>query len=181
MKFRKTAVLCAGVVAAAAIAGIAPAANAATSGTTDLTFQLSGASSLSISVPAAPSTVSGSVTTGTTVPVTLGNTTVTDNTGSLLGWTVTADATDLSDGSGHTIAKSSMVWVTGTVSAGSTGLLSGVSAGAGGAFGVTPVAVAKALANAGGGQYSYPATVTLIVPANTFAGTYTTTVTQTVA
>lgn len=181
MKFRKIAALSASLLAAAGIAGFAPAASAATSGTNTLTFQLSGAASLAIAVPDNPSAVSGSVTTGSAVPVTLGSTTVTDNTGSLLGWTVTADATDLSDGATNTIAKTNMAWVTGTITAGSTGLLSGVSAGGGGVFGVTPVTVATALANFGGGSYSYPATVTLTVPVNTKAATYSTTVTQTIA
>lgn len=183
MKFRRIAAVSATLLGAASLATFAPAADAATTGDNTLTFQLNGAAALAIAVPANPSAVSGSVTTGTAVPVTLGNTTVTDNTGSLLGWTVTADATDLTDGAAtpHTIPKSNMVWVTGTVSAGATGLLSGVTAGGGGAFGATPVAVAAAIANFGGGEYSYPATVTLTVPVNTFAATYTTTVTQTVA
>lgn len=183
MKFRKIAAASAVLLGAASIATFAPSAEAATSGNNTLTFQLAGSASLAISVPANPSAVSGSVTTGTTVPVTLGSTTVTDNTGSLLGWTVTADATNLTDGAAtpHTIAKTNMVWVTGSVTAGATGLLTNVSAGAGGAFGATPVVVAAALANFGGGSYSYPATVTLTVPNNTYAATYTTVVTQTVA
>lgn len=183
MKFRKIAAVSAAFLGAASIATFAPAADAATSGNNTLTFQLAGSASLALSVPANPSAVSGSVTTGSTVPVTLGNTTVTDNTGSLLGWTVSADATDLTDGAAtpHTIAKTNMLWLTGTVAASATGLLSGVSAGAGGVFGAVPVTVARALLNTGGGTYTYPATVTLTVPVNTFAATYTTTVTQTVA
>ncbi|HEV7886701.1 MAG TPA: hypothetical protein VGO92_04015 [Acidimicrobiales bacterium] len=181
MKFRKIAGVSAILLGAASILTFAPSAEAATTGNNTLTFALSGTASLAIAVPANPSSVSGSVTTGSVVPVTLGNSTVTDNTGSLLGWTVTADATDLSDGSGHTITKTNVVWLTGTVAATATGLLTGVSVGAGGAFGATPVTVARALANFGGGAYNYPATVTLTVPVNTFAATYTTVVTQTVA
>lgn len=181
MKFRKIAGLSAVLLGAASIATFAPAAHAATSGQNTLTFTLTGASSLAIAVPANPSAVSGAVTTLSTVPVTLGTSTVTDNTGSLLGWTVTADATNLDDGAGHTINKAQMVWQTGTITAGSTGLIANVTAGLGGAFGATPVPVATALANFGGGSYSYPATVTLTVPTNTFAATYTSTVTQTIA
>jgi hypothetical protein len=180
VKFRKIAGLSAVLLGAASIATFAPAAHAAT-GSNTLTFNLTGAASLAIAVPADPAAVSGAVTTLTAVPVTLGSTTVTDNTGSLLGWHVTADSTTPSDGAGHTINKSQMVWQTGTVTAGSTGLLTNVSAGLGGAFGATPVAVATALTNFGGGTYSYPATVILTVPANTFAASYTTVVTQTVA
>jgi hypothetical protein len=183
VKFRKIAAASAVLLGAASIVTFAPSADAATSGANTLTFQLGGAAALAIAVPSNPSAVSGSVTTGSVVPVTLGSTTVTDNTGSLLGWTVTADATALSDGAAtpHTIAKTNLVWLTGTITAGATGLLSGVTAGGGGAFGATPVAVAAAIANLGGGSYSYPATVTLTVPTNTFAATYTTTITQTVA
>lgn len=183
MKFRRIAAVTATLLGSASLATFAPSAEAATSGGNTLTFQLTGAAALAISVPSNPAAVSGSVTTGSIVPVTLGSTTVTDNTGSLLGWTVTGDATDLTDGAAtpHTIPKSNMVWLTGTVSAGATGLLSGVTASGGGAFGATPVAVAAALVNFGGGSYSYPATVTLTVPVNTFAATYTTVVTQTVA
>jgi len=39
--------------------------------------------------------------------------------------------------------------------------------------------VATAAAGAGGGTYTYTATITLIVPANTYATTYHTTITQT--
>jgi hypothetical protein len=183
VKFRRIAAVSATLLGAASIATFAPAAHAATSGQNTLTFQLSGAASLAIAVPSNPSAVSGSVTTGSVVPVTLSNSTVTDNTGSLLGWTVTADATTLTDGASpaHTIATTNLVWLTGTVAAGTTGLLSGVAAGGGGAFGVAPITVARALANFGGGTYTYPATVTLTVPVNTYAATYTTTVTQTIA
>lgn len=182
MKFRKVAGLSAALLGAASIATFAPAAHAV-SGSNTLTFNLSGTSSLAISVPSNPAAVNGAITANTAVPVSLSNTTVTDNTGSLLGWTVTADATDLTDGAtpAHTIAKTNMVWLTGTVSAGATGTLTGVALGAGGAFGNTPVTVARALATAGGGSYTYPATVTLTVPVNSFAATYTTVVTQTVA
>jgi hypothetical protein len=181
VKFRKIAGASAALLGAASIATFAPSAHAATSGQNTLTFQLTGAASLAIAVPSNPASVSGSVVTGTSVPVSLNPTTVTDNTGSLLGWTVTADASDLSDGAGHTVTKTNMVWVTGTIAAGGTGLLTNVTLGGGGAFGATPVTVARALANFGGGTYSYPATVTLTVPANSYAATYNTTVTQTIA
>ena len=182
MKFRKIAGLTAVMLGSASLALVAPSAQAATAGSNTLTFQLTGAASLAIAVPANPAAVSGSITTGSTVPVTLGTTTVTDNTGSLLGWTVTADATALTGtDTGATIAKTNMLWLTGTVSATATGLLSGVTAGAGGAFGAAPVPVAASVANFGGGSYTYPATVTLTVPVNTLADTYTTVVTQTIA
>jgi hypothetical protein len=184
VKIRKIAGLSAVLMGAASIMTFAPSAHAATVGNNTLTFQLSGTASLAIAVPSNPTAVSGSVTAGSAVQVPLSATTVTDNTGSLLGWTVTADATTLTDTATptpHTIPKTDLVWVTGTITAGSTGVLTGVSLGAGGAFGATPVTVARALATNGGGTYSYPATVTLTVPVNTYASTYTTTVTQTVA
>jgi hypothetical protein len=178
--FRKIAGLSALLLGAASIATFAPAAHAAT-GSNTLTFNLSGTAALAIAVPVDPAAVSGAVTANTAVPVVLGNTTVTDNTGSLLGWTVTADATNLSDGAGHSIAKTNMVWATGAITPGSTASITGVAVGAGGAFGATAITVARALATAGGGSFTYPATVTLTVPVNALAANYTTVVTQTVA
>jgi hypothetical protein len=183
VKIRKIAGLTAMLMGAASIMTFAPSAHAATASNV-VTFQLTGAAALTIGVSANPGSVSGSVAAGTTINSPLGATTITDNTGSLLGWTVTADATALSDGATptpHTIPKTSMVWATGAITPGPTGSATGVSLGVGGAFGVAPVAVAKALATNGGGSYSYPATVTLTVPVNSYAATYTSTITQTVA
>jgi hypothetical protein len=135
--------------------------------------------SLTISVPADPAGVNGSITAGSTVSVNLGTTTVTDTRAVLSGWTVTADATAPVDSSSHTIAKTRLSWTTTNLAA-VTGLLSGVTVGGGGTFGATPVTVATAAGGAGGGTYTYKATVTLTVPANTYAATYHTTITQTV-
>lgn len=133
---------------------------------------------LSITAPANPSATNGSIVAGSVVTVNLGTTTVSDTRTVALGWTVTADATDLT-GSSHTVAKANMSWTTKNLTA-VTGLLTGVALGGGGTFGATPVTVATAAAGAGGGTYTYTATVTLVVPVNTYAATYTTVITQTV-
>ena len=133
---------------------------------------------LSLTVPSNPSPASGSVVSGSTVSVNLGTTTVADSRVGSLGWTVSADAVNLTDGAGHSIAKTRMSWQTKNLTAVS-GLLTGVAVGAGGTFGAVPVTVAAAAGGAGLGTYTYTATVTLVVPANTVAASYTTTITQT--
>jgi hypothetical protein len=132
---------------------------------------------LSITVPANPTAAAGSPVAGTVVTVNLGTTTVADSRVGSAGWTVTADATTLSGG-GHSIAKSQLSWQTKNLTA-TSGLLSGVSVGGGGTFGATPLVVATAVSGAGLGTYTYTATVTLVVPANTYATSYSTTITQT--
>ena len=167
-----------------ASAGSAFAANSPTT----VTFSLTGGA-LSIAAPATAAATASSVS--LTVPMTVGSTTVTDATGSLLGWTVTATATNLSGPGGASIPKANMTWLTGAVSvpSGQSGSLAGVAStgvGFGGPFlsaPVTgtdiPVLVAKALPLSGAGTYAYPASVTLAVPANTAAGDYVGTITQT--
>lgn len=84
--------LAAGILAALAVAD--PAA-AATTGTTPVTFEVTGGA-LSITVPAGPVDL-GSVTASSsaqTVSASLGNVTVTDGRGGTTGWTVTASAVD---------------------------------------------------------------------------------------
>lgn len=188
MKLRKTLAAAGALAIAGGMLTIKPAAAApvSNSGTT-VTFQLSGDSSLAITTPANPSTVTGSVAAGTILTTANMSTTVTDNTGTLLGWTVRASATDLTDGT-NTIAKTNMSWVPGSVTSGTGPLsLSGttlVAVGAGGPFtgsALTEPVVAAAIATAGGGSYTYTGAVRLVVPVNAYAGTYTSTVTQTVS
>ncbi|MGI8791744.1 MAG: hypothetical protein ACR2H3_00955 [Acidimicrobiales bacterium] len=112
------------------------------------------------------------------ISISLTDTTVTDNRGSLLGWTVTGSATDLVNGS-YTIPKTGLAWATGTIAT-SNGSLTNVAVGAGGSMAST-FAVATALALAGAGTFTYPATITGVVPVNLGSGAYTGTVTQSVA
>jgi hypothetical protein len=167
-------------VGLAALGAIAPA-HADTAGETTMTLGLSASGSLSISAPATASG-SGVATPGSTVNVPIGTTTVIDNRGALTGWTVTASATDLvtgSGGAGEVIPVSDMAWTTGSIAASGSSVLTGVAAGAGGSL-AAPVVVAASLPLSGAGTFSYPATVHVVVPPNVKAGTYVSTITQTV-
>lgn len=163
-----------------AVLGLAALPAGAATGDTTVQITLLGGE-LAISVPAS-ATASGPVTPLAAIEVELGETTLTDTRGSLLGWNVTATATDLAgvgDIEGATVAKTQMTLATGTVAAVGGSALAGVSAGGGGQFGEVPVAVALAALGAGGGSYSYNPTVVVTVPNGAQAGVYTTTITQT--
>ena len=186
----RRSLLLAGSAAALLTLGVAGTAGAQTDSTT-VTVSLTGASTLSLDAPTS-ATASGSAAPGSAINVAVGTTTVTDNRGSLLGWAVTATSTDLTtdgtdtgttagDGTGETIPSVAMTWATGTIAASGTSLLSGVAVGAGGPFTTTSTAVPVAVSalGSGGGTFTYPATVALVVPPNVLAGTYTATITQT--
>jgi hypothetical protein len=182
--------LAAGTAALALVGSVfaASPAMAATSGSTDVTFNLAGGS-LSINAPSAV-TINGSI--GAPVSGAMGTTTVTDNTGALAGWNVTAATgsnTMASVGTpADTIALNPALpalpplsIVTGPVAASGASILSGVAAGTGGSLTTTPVTLVTAASLAGGGVYTYNPTLALVVPANTVAHSdYKVTVTQTV-
>lgn len=187
-----TAGLAAFVPAAASAAACSPPAGGSCSDTV-LTVNLSGGSLL-ISAPATATLTgaAGSVAAGSVVgPTSMGTTTVTDNRGTLAGWNVTAVTTgDLVSTAtpSHTISLGTaalggpLVMATGTVSASGGSILGSVAAGAGGSLNPSSaVTVATAPLASGGGSYTYAPTLTLTVPANTYAAPdYTTTITQSV-
>ncbi|HVF75961.1 MAG TPA: hypothetical protein VM938_13025 [Acidimicrobiales bacterium] len=184
MTVRKPFIL---LTAAAATLSLAPAALAADDSTTvSVTLQ---AGSLTIAAPDAASLGTISVAPGSVATAAMGETTVTDARGTLLGWSVTALTTTASMSTAGATPKTipltaaaPLGLVTGTVTAGTGSLLSGVSAGAGGFLNnTTPVPVAVSLLGAGGGTYTYNPTLTFTVPPNTEAGTYSVVVTQTVS
>lgn len=181
---RKALVL---VVAAATVAAASAPALAAD---TTLTVNLSGGA-LSISAPATAS-LAGSAAAGTLITGTLGvtDTTVTDATGSLRGWNVTAvtdgDLETLSTANADKIALpavgSPLTILGGAVAAGTGSLLSGVALGAGGGLSTAPVTLVTATAGFGGGTYSFRPTLALTVPPNTKAhADYTVKITQSVS
>lgn len=181
MKVRKLAVLF--VVVVAGIAAVAPLARAA-----DTTVTIALAGDLTISAPSTVDFGTVSPAAGTTASKQMGTVTVTDGRGSLLGWNVTAVTTTSSLSTGgatpKTIALSAtgpLSWSTGTVTAGTGSLLTGVAAGAGGFLSTTAIPVATALNTTGGGTYTYAPTLGLVVPAGVEAGTYTVVVRQTVS
>lgn len=170
-------------VATIAIGALAlTAALAAPAGASETTLTVSlTEGTLAVGAPATGGT-SVSVSPGTAISVTLTDTSVTDNRGSLLGWTVTGTATDLTYTEGtttYTIPAAGLTWATGTIST-DNGSLTNVTAGAGGLMGA-PFVVATALLGSGAGTFTYPATVTGVVPVNLKAGAYTGTVTQSIA
>lgn len=159
-----------------ALTGAVLAAPASAADTTTATVTLTGGS-LSIDAPA---TASGSASSapGSTITVNITDTTVVDNRGSLLGWTVTGSSGNFVKDASNSMPNSLFTWTTGTLAT-SNGSLDGVTAGAGGLMGA-PFAVAKALATKGAGTYAYPATVTGLVPVNVTAGAYVAEITQSI-
>ena len=167
------------LLALGALAGTAAdAANVAVTGT------VTGSAALAVSSNGTPSfalTLNGSDQTATyTLPLQ-----ATDPRGSGAGWNLTVTSTQFKDASGHTLptTASSITAATGTCSTGSTCTVPtnsityasfALPAGA-----VAPAAVKffNAAANTGLGKTDVNATVSVAVPASTFAGTYSSTVT----
>lgn len=185
MKLRTAAVAL--TTAALAVATV-PAAFAAETASTTVSVTIA-AGGLSIGAPPTASLGTVSAAVGAVASAGLGTVTVSDSRGSLLGWSVTAVTTTASMSTGgatpDTIALTTLgplSWVTGTVTATGASLLSGVAAGAGGFLNnTTPIPVAVAAVAGGNGTYTYNPTLSLTVPPNTPAGTYSVVVTQTVS
>jgi len=182
---RKSLALAVAAAMSTGLAAFVPvAANAGTSGSTPVTFDLTGGA-LSITAPSSTATLTGGAlsVTGSTVSGALGSTTVTDERGTLGHTdTVTMTTTDFSDGAGHTVAAlnnataySGVATPTGVAVPGATTAVTPVNIwGTGGAV-LTLTSVV------GSGGASYNPTVTVAIPAGSVAGTYTGTVTQTVS
>jgi hypothetical protein len=164
--------------------GTALPASAATSGSTGTTFTL-GAGALGISVPSSSSLGSGIP--GTTITGSLGNVTVTDLRGSLTGsWTASVSSTDFTTG-GATTAE--------TVDKGNVSYASGLASATSGVAVMTPGQLTTLLAQSlSASRTAYAATVTVgntsavwnptinvAVPAAAVAGTYSGTITHSVA
>lgn len=161
------------VVAAVALVS----ATAALAGTITATATVSGTAGVSLTLPSNPSvsaTLDGTDQTVSYAPV-LG---VVDARGSGAGWNLQISATTFSDGAGHTL-------VPGTVTAATQACHSGSSCTAATNSGITlPLTITgtaakffNAAANTGLGKIDVTPTVQVAIPGNTFAGTYTSTVT----
>ena len=138
---------------------------------------MSGTAGVSLNLPSNPSisdTLDGTDQTVSYAPV-LG---VVDARGSGAGWNLQISATTFSDGAGHTLAP-------GTVTAAAQACHSGSSCTAATNSGITlPLTITgtaakffNAAANTGLGKIDVTPTVQVAIPGNTFAGTYTSTVT----
>jgi hypothetical protein len=171
------------VVAGAAIAGVVVAPDAKASPTTT-TFTLSAAGGLAISAPASKNLSAGTATNAGTLSATLGAVTVTDSTGRLAGgWLAKVISTDFTTGgetADETITADNVAYATGL-----TTLVSGVIAA------VPSLAVPTAIdtlqtavtatGSVGNNSVSWDPTVTVTIPSDSVVGTYTGTITHSVA
>jgi hypothetical protein len=168
-------------VAALAVALVGAAAASASNVNATATVS---AGTLSLSSSAAP-TVSATLDGTDQAPSYTMPMTVNDATGSGNGWNVTITSTTFSTGGGspHLLSTGAST-VTGVTSACATGTCTNPTNGisynlAVPAGGTAPTAVKlfNAAANSGLGNFTVTPTVQVAIPANTYAGTYTSTVT----
>jgi hypothetical protein len=166
-------ILIIGAIAALALV----TATAALAGTLTATATVSGTAGVSLAVPATASmsaTLDGTDLTTTYAPLLQ----VVDARGSGAGWNLQISATSFSDGAGHTLAP-------GTVTAAVQACHSGSSCTAATNSGITlPLTITGAAAkffnaavNTGLGKVDVTPTIQVAIPGNSFAGTYTSTVT----
>lgn len=171
-------------VVAAAVAAIVPTPSPAADTTT--TFTLSAAGGLSISAPASKNLGSAATNAGT-LSAQLGTVTITDDRGALLGtWTATVSSTDFTTGlatANETIAKASVSYWSGAATA-STGTLTATPGQLLAANAVTLAASRTAFSASGivgNNSVSFNPTVIVNIPASSVTGTYSGTITHSVA
>jgi hypothetical protein len=152
------------------------AATAALAGTLSTTATISGAAGMSMNLPSSPSMTDTLDGTDHVVSwsALLG---IVDARGSGAGWNLTVSSTNFSDGAGHTLAPGSVSGVTSACQAGNacTDATNSVT------YPITISGIAakffNASANTGLGKVNVTPSVAVAIPANAFAGTYTSTVT----
>jgi hypothetical protein len=165
-------ILITSLVAAAALA----VASAALASTLTATATVSGTAGVSLAIPASATisdTIDGSDQTASYAPVL----NVTDARGSGAGWNLTIAATALSDGSGHSLAQNISA-VSSACHAGST-CTNATSSGITYPLSISSTAqkfFSSALTT-GLGKVDVTPTVQVPIPGNSYAGTYTSTVT----
>ena len=172
---RNRAALLAGLTMTAVAAGAFAPAQAAD---TTTTFEIVAAGGLAINAPGAADL--GTVNSGAaTVSGQLGDVTVTDERGALLGnWTATASSTEFAhEGTDRSqdIAALNATYLAGVVT--NTGL--GVSAGVGGNLEVGAIAASRV--GAGNNSSTWDPTITVALPQQAVVGTYTATITHSVS
>jgi hypothetical protein len=163
---------------------LAPAAaSAATTGDTTVTFTVT-AGTLDITVPATVDL--GSTAPGGTVSAPLGAVTVTDTRGaSPATWTTTVTSTDYTTGAAtaaETVPTANVTYWSGPTTASNPAI--GFTPGqptAGDAVALTAGQTAFSFSGAGGNTATWNPTLTIAVPATAVAGTYSGTVTHSVA
>jgi hypothetical protein len=160
-------------IAALALVG-ATAASAAGQLTTTAT--VTGTAGISLNLPANPSiseTLDGTDLTASYAPL-LG---IVDARGSGVGWNLTVAATTFTDISGHTLAAGTLTGVTSACSAGVTCTAPTNSVTYPITLGGTASKFFSSAANTGLGKIDVTPTVSVAIPGNAYAGTYTSTVT----
>lgn len=176
MRVRKSLIGTTGLVFLVATALPATAA-AQDNGNTEATFTIeSGGISLSV-----PSSVDlGTKSAGASeVLASLGRVAVTDLRGGTAGWTTTVQSTDFTSGPGSTTVPASAV----SYNAGTVSVVSGVAEAAGGPVSdlSTSQAVVTATGVSGNNVTEWNPTVTVALPPNALAATYTATITTSVS
>jgi hypothetical protein len=156
---------------------------AASAGTTTTSFTLNGnAAGLSISVPGTASGIATGSTGATSLSGTLGSVTVTDPRGLLVAtWTATVSATSFTTGgasSNETVAKSAITYSSGAGSA-ALGQVGAMVPSVNSALGNS--AIAASWSGVGNSTVTWTPTLTFALLASQVAGTYTGTITHSVA
>ena len=165
--------------------GLFPAV--AHAGTTTTTFTLTGGT-LSISVPGSPVNLGSAATGAGTITGQLGNVTVTDNRGVLLGsWTAQVSASNFTTGGGtanETVGVGNVsYWSGAATSTSGTGTFTPGQATAGAAIALSTSGQTAFSGSSlvGNNAATWNPTLTVTIPSAAVAGTYTGTVTHTVS
>jgi hypothetical protein len=164
----------------AAVSVTAAAAAGASTGPTTVTFTVQSTGSLSITTP--DSTSFGTASVGaTSVSGSLGTVTVSDTrSGTLRGWTATVTSSDFLTGTGTGNQDIPAANVSYSPGAGTTSGTVTIVPGLGGALGSAKTAFTASL-ESGSTTVSWNPSVTVSLPSNVAAGTYTGTITHSVA
>ena len=166
------------IIISLAVAAVAlVAATAAFASTLTATANVTGTAGISLNLPSAPSfsdIIDGSDQTVSYAPV-LG---VVDARGTGAGWNLTIAATTFTDTASHTLAAGNVSAVAQACHAAST-CTTATNAISGYPLGLTTTAakVFNAAANTGLGKIDVTPTIQVPIPGNSYAGTYTSTVT----
>jgi opacity protein-like surface antigen len=163
------------IISVVAVLALA-AATAALASTLTATATVAGTAGISLNLPSAPSlsdTLDGTDQTVSYNPV-LG---VVDARGSGLGWNLTASASAFSDGAGHTLAAGTVSAVAQACHTGSTCSAATSSVSYPITLSTTAAKVFSAAANTGMGKLDVTPTIQVQVPGNSYAATYTSTLT----
>jgi hypothetical protein len=152
------------------------AATAALAANLTATATVTGASGLSLNLPANPSisdTLDGTDQTVSYAPV-LG---LVDARGSGAGWNLTMSATTFSDGAGHTLQPGTIASVSDGCHSGSSCTTPTNSVSVPITLSTTAAKFFNSALNTGLGKVDVTPTVNVSIPGNSYAGTYTSTVT----